>query len=244
MILGDACSRSCRFCNIQGAALEPKQNHPGGDDSFRLSREPSSIREVVELLGLSYVVITSVTRDDLPDGGASQFAKTIECIHCVNKKIKIEVLIPDFQGNASSLSCVLEARPDVVGINIETVERLYKEVRPEADYRISLNLLSKIKEFHPGIVTKSSMMLGLGERRQEVIRTMEDLKNHHCDILTLGQYLAPSGNHYPVQEFVSMEQFEEYKDLGLAKGFKAVSSGPLVRSSYRAEEVYADALVH
>lgn len=188
-------------------------------------------------MGLDYVIITSVSRDDLLDGGATQFAKTIESIHALNKDIQIEALIPDFQAKLLSLECLLNAGPFVVAHNIETVRRLYPELRPQASYQLSLDVLSKIKELNPRINTKSSIMLGLGESAEEVLATMEELRSHGCDILTLGQYLAPSPGHYPVKEFVSIEQFQAYQKTGLAMGFKAVLSGPKVRSSYQAEEL-------
>lgn len=178
-----------------------------------------------------------MTRDDLADGGASVFAKTLKLIHAVNKEIKVEVLIPDFQGKVSSLECVLEAKPYVAAHNIETVSRLYRDLRPKSHYQRSLDILGQIKKIAPDIYTKSSLMLGFGETKQEVIHALEDLRKQSCDILTLGQYLAPSPNHYPVKEYIDIERFKEYKSLAMAMGFKAVSSGPLVRSSYRAEEV-------
>ena len=199
--------------------------------------EPIRISRIVELLGLNYVIITSVTRDDLPDGGASIFAKTLKLIQAVKKGIKVEVLIPDFQGKVDSLKCILQARPFVVGHNLETVSRLYDELRPQADYRRSLNVIGRIKKISPGIFTKSSLMLGFGETKQEVINALQDLRKQDCDILTLGQYLAPSTEHYPVKEYIAIEQFQEYEKIGVAMGFKAVLSGPLVRSSYKAEEV-------
>ncbi|MFH1458021.1 MAG: lipoyl synthase [Candidatus Omnitrophota bacterium] len=229
MILGSICTRSCSFCAVSKSGASPL-----GLDT----QEPFRIREVAGLLNLSYVVITSVTRDDLPDLGAAQFVRTIESLRSLNQDIKIEVLIPDFQGKASSLKCVLEASPDVLAHNLETIERLYKDVRPEADYQLSLRLLGQAKEWYPGVLTKSSLMLGMGEARQELLTAMEDLRKSGCDILTLGQYLAPSKNHYPVQQYISAEQFKEYEEMALSLGFKAVLAGPLVRSSYRAEEVY------
>jgi lipoic acid synthetase len=181
------------------------------------------------------VVITSVCRDDLADGGAGQFVKTIELIHQVNKDIKVEILIPDFQANTSSLKCVLDVGPFVTAHNIETVRRLYDVLRPQADYGLSLEVLSKIKEIKPAMTTKSSLMLGLGETEEEVTGTMADLRKHECDILTLGQYLAPSALHYPVKEFIPIEQFRRYHKTALSMGFGAVLSGPCVRSSYQAE---------
>jgi lipoic acid synthetase len=242
MILGNTCTRHCRFCNL-GTVLELKQKRPFQEDSLRLTQEPSLISEVVKIMDLRYVVITSVTRDDLHDGGASIFAKTIELIHALNREIKVEVLIPDFQGKVSSLTCVLEANPYVVAHNIETVRRLYKDLRPQADYQLSVNILGKIKKLAPLTFTKSFLMLGLGETKEEVVYAMEDLKNENCDILTLGQYLAPSVNHYPVKEFLDIGQFQEYEQIGISLGFKKVVSGPLVRSSYKAEEVCQE-LIH
>jgi lipoic acid synthetase len=183
------------------------------------------------------VVITSVTRDDLNDGGASHFAKTIKLIKEINKDIKVEVLIPDFCGKITSLELVLDAKPDIIAHNIETVRRLYPDLKPSADYGISLNILSKIKELNQETISKSSIMLGLGEAEPEVINTMQDLKNVKCDILSLGQYLAPSVKHYPIKEFISIAQFQKYQDIAKAIGFKSVLSGPLVRSSYQTEEV-------
>ena len=228
MILGDNCTRNCQFCAVQKSALRGMPVD---------SEEPGRISRVVKILGLSYVVITSVTRDDLSDGGAAQFAKTIESIYAANKDTKIEVLIPDFKGRIDGIKCILDAGPFIVAHNIETVRRLYPELRPLADYQLSLGILSKIKELAYKTNTKSSIMLGLGETKEEVIDTMRDLKMQACDILTLGQYLAPSVNHYSVREFISIEQFREYKQVAIDMGFKAVSSGPKVRSSYQAEEL-------
>jgi len=202
--------------------------------------EPRRTAEIISKLGLNYAVITSVTRDDLDDGGAEIFSRTIKLIMATSKKIKIEVLIPDFDGKISSLKTVLEARPDCVGHNIETVRRLYKKVRPMADYERSLKLIKAVKEINPLLISKSSIMLGMGETKREVEETMRDLKLSNCDILTLGQYLCPSANHYPVKEFVSPEKFDGYRKMGHSFGFKAVLSGPLVRSSYQAEKVFCE----
>ncbi len=229
IILGDVCSRKCRFCAVKKSRRE----------NLNLDLEESSrIAKVVEKLGLDYVVITSVTRDDLDDGGARIFAQTIGLIHKINRNIKIEVLIPDFQGWTFSLKCVLDAGPCVVGHNIETVKRLYRILRPEATYELSLSILKKIKELRPQVFTKSSLMLGLGETEAEVMQVLRDLRRNQCDVLTLGQYLAPSPNHYPIKKFIAPEQFQRYRDLGLILGFKSVLSGPVVRSSYKAAEVY------
>jgi len=232
MILGDVCTRNCRFCGVKKAV--------GVEGLSVDSDEPKRLALAVKEFGINYAVITSVTRDDLKDGGAGQFVETIELIREALPGIKVEALIPDFRGEIPSLKSVLGACPTVVAHNMETVSRLYAELRPEASYRLSLNILGKIKELAPGINTKSSLMLGLGETEPEVIATMEDLRYNNCDVLTLGQYLAPSPGHYPVKEFISIEQFQDYKRIGISLGFKAVLSGPLVRSSYHAEEVYKE----
>jgi len=238
IILGDTCTRNCRFCAVTKSA---NKNLALDED------EPYRISQLAKSLDLDYVVITSVTRDDLVDGGAAIFAKTIELIHKINpvrnteysevesrisNGVKVEVLIPDFRGKIQSIESVLNAAPFVVAHNIETVKRLYPDLRPQADYELSLGILQKIKELKPQILAKSSLMLGLGETEKEVIVAMRDLRSNRCDILTLGQYLAPSPEHYPIKEFISIEQFERYRDIGLGLGFKSVLSGPLVRSSY------------
>jgi len=233
MILGGSCTRNCRFCGVDKTET----------DVLTLNKdEPERISQIVKLLGLKYAVITSVTRDDLPDGGAGHFAKCIALIRALNSGIKVEVLIPDFQGKLASLKCVLDSGPQVLAHNIETVSRLYKDLRPQADYRLSLGILDKAKELQPSITTKSSIMLGLGETEVEVTSSMEDLREKRCDILTLGQYLAPSPSHYPVREFIDIGQFRKYREIGIALGFKAVLSGPLVRSSYNAEDIYRELL--
>jgi lipoic acid synthetase len=232
MILGDTCTRNCRFCKVKKA----------GDKFLSVDEnEPARISRMVEELGLKYIVITSVTRDDLLDGGAGQFVKTIKAIRKLDRGIKIEVLIPDFGGDISCLKSLLDAGPDVIAHNIETVPGLYKDLRPQADYSRSLEVLLNLKLLKPLSLTKSSIMLGLGESPNEVIRTMKDLAQSKCDILTLGQYLAPSPEQVAVKEFILPEQFDRYKDLALALGFKAVFSGPLVRSSYKAEEIFKEA---
>jgi lipoic acid synthetase len=222
MLLGDTCSRNCKFCAVHKLDLS----------------EPLRIAETVKKLALSYVVITSVTRDDLEDGGAGQFAKTLELIHGVDARIKVETLIPDFGGNPDALRRLLAAGPSVVAHNMETVRHLYQEVRPEADYNRSLEVLARIKKIAPGAVTKSSVMLGMGESESEIVDLMKNLRESSCDIITLGQYLAPSRQHYPLKGFVAPEEFTRYKDIALTLGFKAVLSAPLVRSSYQAQKVY------
>jgi len=231
MILGNACTRKCNFCGVTQS----------GESPLTLDEdEPHRISQIAKILKLKFVVITSVTRDDLSDGGAKHFSKTIELIRSINKDIKVEVLIPDFSGNLAGLKAVVDAKPSILAHNIETVRRLYEALRPKASYDTSINILRKAKEMDPALVTKSSIMLGLGETEDEVIYTMEDLRSNNCDILTLGQYLAPSDKHYPVKEFVSLEQFQRYRQLAFRLGFKAVLSGPKVRSSYRAEEVLGE----
>ncbi len=228
LILGNVCSRSCRFCNV-------KKNARLGSS---LEGEPDKVCEAVETLGLKYVVITSVTRDDLPDGGAWVFARTIEQLRRLPGERKIEVLIPDFAGNMDALRAVVDARPDVIGHNLETVPRLYSLLRPQAEYKRSLNILENIKTMDSGIITKSSLLLGMGERDGEIVSVMRGLSLVDCDILALGQYLAPSKKHHPVAEYVQPQRFDHYRDIALSLGFKAVASAPLVRSSYRAQQIF------
>jgi len=225
MILGDICTRNCTFCAV-------KHGKPQAPDP----QEPEHIVEAVNKLGLRYVVITSVTRDDLPHGGASHFAQTIEAIHEYNPNIMVEVLIPDFRGSLSALQTVIDASPAVLNHNIETVPRLYPEVRPEANYQRSLGLLRQAKLLNNRLLTKSGFMLGLGECRQEVIEVIADLKEAGCDLLTIGQYLQPSLRHHKVMKFVPPEEFEEYGNIAKQLSFRHVVSGPLVRSSFHAAE--------
>jgi len=229
MILGDTCTRNCRFCAVKkGESLALDIN------------EPKNVARAVEGMNLDYVVITSVARDDLSDGGASQFAETIKEIRKTKPKAKIEILVSDFKGNQVSIEIITNACPDVIGHNLETVVRLYEEVRPQADYELSLNLFKRIKEKNNFIFTKSAILLGLGETKQEIIQAMKDLRSVDCDMLVLGQYLSPSKEHLEVQRYISLEEFDEFKDIGLSLGFKSVSSGPFVRSSYNASEVLAE----
>ena len=223
MILGNLCTRNCTFCNVE------KGTATGIDE-----REPEKIAEAVGTLELKHVVITSVTRDDLPDGGAGHFASVIEKVRRSCDGITIEVLIPDFKGDEAALDAVVSAAPDIINHNIETVDRLYPEVRPQADYRRSLRLLRNVKEKAGGIYTKSGIMMGLGEKPEEVTEVFRDLREYGCDILTIGQYIAPSLKHHPVVEFVTPGRFEEYKAAAYSLGFRHVTAGPLVRSSYHA----------
>jgi len=200
--------------------------------------EPARVAEAAQSMGLGYVVITSVTRDDLPDGGAGLFAETIKELRKKIPAVRVEVLIPDFQGNRQALQTVLEAHPDVLNHNLETVPRLYPFARPEALYTRSLELLKQAKERNPDIPTKSGLMLGLGESYQEIKNTLKDLVTHGCSILTLGQYLQPSKEHLAVERFIPPEQFDGWKETALEMGFSKVASGPFVRSSYNAEELY------
>ena len=233
MILGDVCTRACRFCAVATGKPLPVDPH-----------EPAHVAGAIQKLNLKFVVITSVARDDLPDEGAAQFAKTIFEIRRLLPEIKIEILIPDFSGKFENIKIVTDAKPDVISHNIETVARLSKKVRPQAEYQRSLETLKIMRELDPSMIVKSSLMAGLGERCDEVETTMKDLLEAGCDILTIGQYLAPSQlkRHVPVERFVTPEEFESYKALGLSLGFKYVASGPLVRSSYLAEEGYKECL--
>jgi lipoic acid synthetase len=200
--------------------------------------EPEKVAQAVQKMGLHYVVITSVTRDDLPDGGAYLFSKAIQAIRALDPKIRIEVLIPDFQGKYSSLEIVLKECPDVLNHNIETVARLYPVVRPQAAYQRSLDLLRRSKEDHPYIPTKSGFMLGLGETQEEILELLRDLREVRCDFLTIGQYLQPRPDRLPVVRFITPDEFEDYKRVGEGMGFRAVSSGPFVRSSFHAFEMF------
>jgi len=223
MILGNVCTRSCRFCNVV-------TGKPEDVDIL----EPRRVAESVKQMGLKHVVITSVDRDDLVDGGSSIWMATVKMIRRLNPGITMETLIPDFQGKTDQLDKIVQANPEVVSHNLETVERLSREVRVQARYDRSLEVLDYLKK--SGIRrTKSGVMLGLGETEVEILQTMDDLRAVDCDVLTLGQYLQPTKKHLPVADFITPETFERYKEIGLEKGFKFVESGPLVRSSYHAE---------
>jgi lipoic acid synthetase len=222
MILGDICTRSCGFCAV-------KTGKPVGLDID----EPRRVAQAVKLMGIKHAVITSVNRDDLKDGGAGIFAETIKKIRELVPECRVEVLIPDFKGDENALDIVIEAKPDILNHNVETVPRLYKIVRPQAKYERSLKVLEYCKKH--GLVTKTGLMLGIGEKTEEVVDVMKDLRSIDVDILTLGQYLQPTKMHLPVDRFVQPEEFEMLKKIGLEMGFKYVESGPLVRSSYHAE---------
>jgi len=221
LILGDRCTRSCSFCNIaKGAPLTTDEN------------EPQRVADAVGALGLSYAVVTSVTRDDLPDGGAALFAKTVRAIRQRTPECRVEVLVPDFRGDPAALNTVLDAAPDILNHNIETVPSLYPRIRPAAEYERSLALLRRAQD--RSATTKSGLMLGLGERIDEVRGVFADLRTAGCDILTLGQYLRPSKDHVPVERYYSPQEFESLREEALSLGFSRAVAGPLVRSSYRA----------
>lgn len=222
LILGPVCTRNCRFCAIEGG-------QPGLVDP----QEPERVAEAVRTLRLRFAVITSVTRDDLPDGGASLFAETIRAIRRANAGCGIEVLVPDFQGSAEALDAVLEAGPDILNHNVETVPRLYSLVRPQAHYGRSLELIRRAKE-SGGCLTKSGLMLGVGETWDEVVQVMAGLRQAGCDLLTIGQYLRPSQQHLPIVRYYTPEEFDRLANVGRQLGYRHVESGPLVRSSYHA----------
>jgi lipoic acid synthetase len=224
LLMGDTCTRSCSFCHI-------KTGRPAALDEG----EPRRVAESVVALNLSHCVLTSVNRDELPNGGAHIFANTIRQIRQRLPNCTIEVLIPDFKGNRDALKEVMDARPEILNHNTETVPRLYRTVRPQANYQQTLKVLSGAKEMDSGAVTKSGIMLGLGETKEEVLAVMRDLRQHQVDILTIGQYLRPSPLHLPVYRYVHPDEFQELHDLGMELGYRWVESGPLVRSSYHAE---------
>ena len=228
LILGDRCTRNCAFCAVESS--EPLPPDPC---------EPERVADATHELGLKFVVITSVTRDDLPDGGARQFANTIKALRNKIIAINIEVLTPDFKGDSEALRKVLDAGPDVFNHNVETVPRLYSTVRPMADYRTSIDIIKTAKQLHPEMRTKSGIMLGLGESGSEVLAVMNDLREARCDFLTIGQYLRPRRGNLPVVEYIRPEVFEEYRVKGIEMGFSAVASSPLTRSSMDASAMFA-----
>ncbi len=229
MILGDVCTRNCRFCAVKhGIPLPVDKN------------EPERLGRAVSELGLKYVVVTSVTRDDLNDYGTGQFVDVINVIRRRNPETKIEILTPDFKGKEGCVEQIAKSKPDVFGHNLETIPSLYEKVRQEADYRTSLHVLEVVKKMDSGIITKSGIMVGLGESKEDVLKVMDDLRNVGCDLLTIGQYLSPSKNHRLVSEFITPKAFAEYKKIAESKGF-IVASAPFVRSSYKADELFASA---
>ncbi len=226
MILGDICTRRCGFCAVpQGA--------PGSLDA----EEPEHVAQMAAEMGLRYVVITSVNRDDLPDGGSRHFADTVRAVRRALPEAQVEVLTPDFCGDLEAVARVLDAGPHVFNHNMETISRLYRRVRPQAEYRQSLDVLAFAKQYRPAALTKSGLMVGLGESPGEVLELLRDLRGASTDVATIGQYLQPKAHRLAVEEFVAPAQFESYRESGEAMGFKAVFSGPLVRSSYMAEQV-------
>jgi lipoic acid synthetase len=233
MVLGDTCTRACRFC-----AISQEDPGPPRED------EPAAVAEAVERMDLDYVVVTSVTRDDLPDGGAGHFAAVVEAVRRRKPGVRIEVLTPDFRGDMPAVETVLRARPDVFNHNVETVPRLYPHVRPQADYNQSLDVLAFAKtycrEHDQPTFTKSGLMVGLGETDEEVLEVMTDLRRVGCDILTIGQYLAPSDAHVPVQRFVHPDRFAAWQEQAERMDFLAAACGPFVRSSYKASDLFGD----
>lgn len=225
MILGDICTRNCSFCSVaHGKPMDPDPE------------EPENVARAAKELRLKHVVLTCVTRDDLPDGGANQFAKTIQAIHRLGPEATTDVLISDLKGSKENLAIVIEAKPDILAHNLETVPRLYATCRQQADYPTSLKVLENSKELNPDIFTKSGIMLGLGETRQEVLEVMRDLRRVNCDFLTLGQYLRPAAENVEVKEFIAPAAFDDYRRIGEEMGFPYVLSSPFVRSSFHAEE--------
>ena len=227
LIMGNVCTRNCRFCAVES-----------GTPSALDVNEPMRLAGEVKRLGLRFVVVTSVTRDDLPDGGAGHFARVIEVMRRECPGVGIEVLIPDFQGSRPALKAVVDAAPEVLNHNVETVPRLYASVRPQAAYSRSIEVLREAKALDPSLTTKSGLMVGLGETREEVLKVMVDLRSASCDVITIGQYLSPSACHHPVVEYVRPEIFEKYHRDAMRLGFRDAASGPFVRSSYMAEKYY------
>lgn len=227
MVMGSACTRNCRFCNVSCAKPQPLDPD-----------EPRHLAEVAKKLALRHVVVTQVTRDDLPDGGAAHMAAVVRAVHETCPGTTVEVLISDLKGSEDALRVVLNAKPEVLNHNVEMVSRLYHDVRPQARYERSLKVLSDSKKFAPNILTKTGFMLGLGETDDEVYTLMDDIRATGCDILTISQYLQPSPQHWALQRYVTPEEFARFKDIAMEKGFKFVASSPLVRSSYRAAEAF------
>ena len=225
MIMGEICTRRCPFCDVGHGRPNPLDEN-----------EPQHLAETIKAMGLTYVVITSVDRDDLRDGGASHFVECIDKTRQLNPDTEVEILVPDFRGRMDvALAIMHDSPPDVFNHNLETVPRLSKQCRPGSDYQWSLDLLKQFKQSHPEVKTKSGLMLGLGEKMEEVVEVMKDMRTHNVEMLTLGQYLQPSKHHLPVERYVTPEEFDELYEIGMGLGFKHVASGPMVRSSYHAD---------
>jgi lipoic acid synthetase len=233
MIAGDRCTRACGFCAVTTAKPFALEND-----------EPERVAEAVRRMRLKHVVVTAVARDDLKDGGADHFARTIRAIRSLDEAIVVEVLTPDFHGRDENLRAVIDAKPHIFNHNLETVERLTPMVRSRAKYRLSLNVLARVKEIAPEMTTKSGIMLGLGEQETEIFQAMDDLRGSGVQVLTMGQYLRPSPQHLPVVEYIRPEVFEQYREIAYGKGFEYVASGPLVRSSYHAADYTPGAKRH
>jgi lipoyl synthase len=226
MVMGDICTRRCPFCDVAHGRPNPLD-----------SDEPRHLAETIQAMGLAYVVITSVDRDDLRDGGAAHFVACIQAVRGMNPQTRIEILVPDFRGRMeTALEIMHAAPPDVFNHNLETVPRLYRKARPGSDYEWSLDLLEAFRAQHPGVPTKSGLMLGIGETRDELLEVLQDLRAHGCEMLTLGQYLQPSRHHLPVERYLDPEEFDELADRAREMGFRQVASGPMVRSSYHADQ--------
>jgi len=226
MIMGEICTRRCPFCDVAHGRPNPLNEN-----------EPIELAEAIAEMGLNYVVVTSVDRDDLRDGGADHFARCIAETRRLNPGIKVEVLVPDFRGRGDvAIDILTRTRPDVFNHNLETIPRLYRQARPGSDYQWSLDLLKKYKEMAPEVLTKSGIMVGIGETREEVIQVMEDMYAHNIDMVTIGQYLQPSRDHLPVERFLHPDEFDEFARIGKDMGFRHVASGPMVRSSYHADK--------
>jgi lipoyl synthase len=230
LILGEVCTRGCAFCAV-------RHGHPPGLPD---PHEPERLAMAVAELGLTHVVVTSVTRDDLPDGGATRYARVVRVLNRRCPKVKVELLVPDFSGSERALTVVLAANPDILAHNVETIPRLYRSIRKGADYQRSLALLKRAKNIAPRVITKSGLMLGLGETVNEIEAVLCDLVNATCEMITLGQYLAPSLAHTPVARYVSRDEFDQWREKALAMGFKSVASAPLVRSSYKAPKFFGE----
>ncbi|MDX1816277.1 MAG: lipoyl synthase [Marinobacter sp.] len=229
MVMGSVCTRACKFCAVD----------TGNPKGWLDAEEPENTAKSVELMGLRYIVLTSVDRDDLPDGGAAHYAACVSAIKARTPEVAVEALTPDFDAVMSDVEKVVDSGLDVFAQNVETVERLTQRVRdPRAGYQKTLSVLAHAKKHNPGVLTKTSLMLGLGETEEEILKTMDDLRAIGVDILTLGQYLRPTPNHLPVERYVTPEEFNRYREIGLEKGFMEVPSGPMVRSSYRADKVF------